>query len=208
MADMSTVVQEDHFMSFPLEQLRGKKQDAFIGYLSMNLYDPHKQATWGRYNDRVVNDSWVAQLVNDFTKRLDNCTNEDSLEVAVRREWIKNIDSILPTVNDKTIRDVPVMEFTPEGRKAIEPDNLVMLGGNHRRLALKEFVDGIKRQLESWKVKHSEKEKQADKASEISGPIMDEVNNAKMKIDWLEKKLALSQHWVIALYDIGTEYLI
>jgi hypothetical protein len=203
MVDVSTVVQEDHFMSYPLEQLRGKKQDAFIRYLSMNLYEPPKQATWGRYNDRVVNDEWVAQLVNAFIKRLDNCTNEDSLEVAVRRSWIKNAEKILPTVNDKMIQNVPLMEFSAEGRQAIEPDNLVMLGGNHRRLALKEFVDGIKQQLESWKAKRAEKEAQADKASEISGPIVDEVKMIKEKIEWLEKKIASSQHWAVALYDIG-----
>lgn len=191
-------------MGFPLEQVRSKKQDAFIGYLSMPLYDPPKEATWGRYNDRVVNDSWVATLVKAFSRRLDNCTNEDALEVAVQREWIRNVDDILPTVNDRTIKKVPLIEFTREGKDAIQPDNLVMLGGNHRRLALKAFVDALKQQLEHTMSKMKEKEAQAHKESDVSGPISEELKMLREKEVWLEKKIATSQNWVIALYDIGT----
>ena len=202
---MHSVVQEDHFMGFPLEKLRGKKQEAFIGYLSLNLYDPPKQAVWGRYNDRPVNPDWVTGLVNSYTKRLDNCTGEDALEVVVKKEWIQNVDDILTIVNDKKIEEVAEMVFTRKGEEAIDPDNLVMLGGNHRRLALKVFVDKMKEQLENERMQLQTKSAQAHKRSDITGLIGDEVVELTKKVEWFERKLALSQHWVIALYDIGTQ---
>jgi hypothetical protein len=203
--DLLEVVQEDHFMTFPLERLRGKKDEAFIGYLSIDLYDPPKEATWGRYNDRIVNQRWVRELVEDFRKNVDNCTNEDALEVAVRREWIQNADDILPTVNDKSIEEVPMMEFTREGKEALQPDNLIMLGGNHRRIALKTYVEEIKEQLEVMKVKLKAKEEAAHKSSDITGPIGQELRQVKEQVEKLEKRLGTSQKWVVRLYDIGEE---
>jgi hypothetical protein len=200
------VVQEDNFMGIPLERLRGKKQDAFIGYLSFNLYNPPKEAAWGRYNDRVVNADWVSKLVESFTKHLDNCTNEDALEVVVKKTWIQNMDAILTTVNDKKIEDVPKMEFTPDGKSAIDPENLVMLGGNHRRLALKVYVDNLKNQLEKDENTLKAKTTQAHKHSDITGPIGAELEEVQKKVIWVEQKIASSQHWVVALYDIGTQY--
>jgi predicted ribosome quality control (RQC) complex YloA/Tae2 family protein len=202
---MHTVVQEDNFMGYPLEQIRGKKLEAFIGYLSFNLYDPPKEATWGRYNDRAVNEDWVANLVIEFTKHLDNCTDEDALEVAVKRPWIENTEDILDTVNDKTIKEVPVLKFTREGMNAIHPDNLVMLGGNHRRLALKQYVDELKKQLEKAQQKLKGKDTQAQKHADITGPIADEVKRLQETVDWYDRKVKKSQHWVVALYDIGTQ---
>jgi hypothetical protein len=201
---MHEVVQDDKFMGYTLEDLRSKKHAAFIGYLSINLYDPPKEATWGRYNDRAVNNNWVATLVRDFTRCLDNCTMEDALEVAVRRDWIQNIDQVLQMVNDKTICNVPVIEFTPKGKEAIKPDNLVMLGGNHRRLAIKDYIDELRQQLEKARTKLKGKGVQAHKQSDITGPIGEEVQKLEEKVEWLEKKLASSQHWVIAMYDMGT----
>jgi hypothetical protein len=203
-ADVHAILQEDTFMGFTLEELRSKKHAAYIGYLSINLYDPPKEATWGKHNDRTVNPGWVSQLVKDFAKRVDNCTNEDALEVAVRRAWVKNIDLVLPMVNDKTIGDVPEIEFTREGMEAIQPDNLVMLGGNHRRLAVKIFVDTVQKQLEQTSKKRDEKASQAHKQSDVSGTTAQELKKLEGKVEWLEKKLKSSQHWVIALYDIGT----
>ena len=202
---MHAVVQEDNFMGVPLERLRGKKQDAFIGYLSFNLYDPPKEATWGRYNDRVVNPDWVAKLVEDFAKRLDNCTNEDALEAVVKRMWIQNMDSIKRTVNDKKIKEVEEIEFMREGKAAIAADNLVMLGGNHRRIALKIYVDTLKEQLEKDQKQVKTKTTQAHKQSDITGPIAAELKELEEKVAWLEGKIAISRHWVVALYDIGTQ---
>jgi hypothetical protein len=153
----------------------------------------------------VVNPDWVAKLVEDFAKRLDNCTNEDALEAVVKRTWIQNMDSIEPTVNDKKIKEVEEIEFTREGKIAIAPDNLVMLGGNHRRLALKIYVDALKEQLEKDNKQVKTKTTQAHKQSDITGPIGAELKELKERVEWLEGKIAISRHWVVALYDIGTQ---
>jgi hypothetical protein len=41
------------------------------------------------------------QLMHDFTRQLENYTNEDVLKVA-RQEWIQNINQVLPMVNNVT----------------------------------------------------------------------------------------------------------
>jgi len=151
-----------------------------------------------------VNEEWIDKLVDDFTKHLDNCTSEDALEVVIKKEWIKNINDILMTVNDKMIQDMAELKFTEEGMEAIEPDKLEMLGGNHRCLALKIYVDRLKAQLENVQSQLKRMSTQAHKQSDITGPIGQKVNVLEEKVKWLEQKLASFEHWVIGLYDIGT----
>src|SRR5260221_1557818 len=82
--ETEAVKRETHFGSMLVDELETMKANARIGYLSINLYDPPPEATWGVYNDRKINDSWVQHLYNDFQRRHDNCTEEDCLEVESR----------------------------------------------------------------------------------------------------------------------------
>ena len=88
--ETEAVKRETHFGSMLVDELETMKANARIGYLSINLYDPPPEATWGVYNDRKINDSWVQHLYNDFQRRHDNCTEEDCLEVAIKPEWLED----------------------------------------------------------------------------------------------------------------------
>jgi len=92
--ETSKVMKETHFGSALVDDLEKRKADARVGYLSINLYDPPPEATWGVYNDRKINDGWVESLFNDFRRRYDNCTEEDCLEVAIDPGWLKNRDQV------------------------------------------------------------------------------------------------------------------
>ena len=91
-------VKETHFQGFTIKELDRRKAEARLGYLSINLYNPPAAATWGRYNDRKINDSWVRELVNDFKRQLGNCTENDSIDMVIKPEWLKNSDDVVKVI--------------------------------------------------------------------------------------------------------------
>lgn len=82
------------FMKFDIDTLEARKSEAQFGYLSMNLYNPPREATWGIYNDRKVSPGWVQKLSDMYRARIENCLADDAIEVAVKREWLKNDDKV------------------------------------------------------------------------------------------------------------------
>ncbi len=140
-------VKETHFQGFTIKELDRRKAEARLGYLSMNLYHPPDAATWGRYNDRKINDAWVRELVNDFKRQLGNCTENDSIDVAIKPEWLKNSADVVKVIDGLSIGEVPVMEFNEDGLKAIKEYKIIMLGGNHRRAAVCMYVEGLESQM-------------------------------------------------------------
>lgn len=77
-------------MSTAITELERRKGLAQVGYMAINLYNPPPEATWGMYNDRKINKAWVKSLVTAFGSRCENCTDEDSIEIAIKPEWLKN----------------------------------------------------------------------------------------------------------------------
>jgi hypothetical protein len=92
--ELAGVEKDADFMSIPYHELEYRKGIARVGFLSMNLYDPPPEATWGLYNDRKINDGWVNDLVEAFKVRCDNCSEEDAIEIAIKPEWLKNRDQV------------------------------------------------------------------------------------------------------------------
>jgi hypothetical protein len=88
------VMWETHYLTFLIDDLERLKAETRVGYLSMNLYEPPAEASWGVYNDRKIQEEWVEELFNDFQRRYDNCTEEDCLEIAIKLEWLRNRDRV------------------------------------------------------------------------------------------------------------------
>jgi hypothetical protein len=188
------VVPEKEFMGVNLNALEKVKSDAFVGYMAIDLYDPPPEATWGKFNDRIINKGWVTRLSMDFQRRYYNCIEDDSIEVAIRPSWLKNQDRILRRINGLRIGEVPVMEFTDEGKAAISPKNLIMLGGNHRRQAVRQHVEKLRADLEI----HEKQIK--DKGKDI--PIAE--SNADEEMLEIEKEDAKwACYWSVRIYDRG-----
>ncbi len=53
----------------------------------------------------------------------------------------------MSSINGKKIKDVPEIKFSEAGLLKVRPDQLIMLGGNHRRKVVRLYVDMLKRQL-------------------------------------------------------------
>lgn len=197
-------LRETHFLGYDIEMLDKKKSEAHVGYMRMNLYEPPKEATWGIFNDRVINDAWVKDLVRDFKRRMEHCTNEDALDVAIRPEWLENRGDMMSDVNGKGILNVPEMEFTEDGRRAISPDNLIMLGGNHRRAAVKIYVEELKERHDA--MEKSVKEKKKKHEAEGKGYAHEDWERIKVlegRVKGMKERLEESKHWTVRIYDRG-----
>ena len=204
MVDTTKQVAESKYQGFTIKQLQEWKKDATLGYLKMNIYEPPAEAYWGKHNNRVINEEWVAQLTQHFWENLENCTNADAIDMVVDKEWIKNADHILDSVDGKKIEDVQEIQFTAEGKAAISPNNLLMLGGNHRRLAMKMFVDELKAHLEVTEEEHNPKNKRWEKTTTFQeDSLSEQTSRLKLRIDELERRIGISQHWVVRLYSKG-----
>lgn len=168
----------------------------------MNLYDPPKGAFWGEFNDRPLNQDHVATLARDFGACLDNCEDKTSLDAAVKREWIKNIENAIETADGTTVNDVPLMELTEEGLAVIKPNNLWILSGNHRRMALIRHVTDLKSDLADT-MASLDKIEVEKKEGDIAGKLGQEVERLNKKAEGLGERIESSCKWVIRLYDRG-----
>ena len=187
--------------------LREKKKLAQIGFMAMNVVTPPKGAFWGRFNDRKLREGWVDELEQGFEKSLENCTDETAIDVAIKKQWLKNAGLIVSSVEGKSIMSIPVMEFTPEGEEEIGHDNLWVLGGNHRREALGRYVIKKKKQLDENKTRIDSLENgKADSDTGQRGAEEDEhqdLDTLKRLSKRLEEQVEGSCFWAVRLYDRG-----
>jgi hypothetical protein len=193
--------EKSKFSGCELTKLRELKKAAELGFMSLDIVNPPRGAYWGKFNDRQLKDEWVNKLAEDFNSKLDNCTDGTAIEVAVKKEWLKDVNKIHRTVEGLTIQEVEVMDFTEEGKREIAMNNLWMLGGNHRRAALTLYLTSKRQELE-------ETQKQigtikAEKRQGVEGTEEQDIASLKMEVEKLEDKIKTSTHWVVKLYDKG-----
>lgn len=221
------------FFGFNVETLRAHRQAAFMGYLKMNIVDPPKGAFWGKFNNRAVNDAWVEELLTDFRRKgVENCSDAMSIDVAVERDWLEATlrKAVLPTnlevpnveeverdqlnkmrmsVEGVGIENVAELDFTEEGWEAIKDDNLWVLGGNHRRLALIRLNEEMKEEVKYLQdgITKALQPDVDDEGNTINAVLdtdeQESLDNARARFDELKNLLDTSQMWVVKLHNKG-----
>ncbi len=172
-----------------------------MGYLAMDIINPPDGTIWGKFNNRALNDTWIKSMSENFATTIDNCIDSCSMEVAIDPSWLVDSDSILKSVEGLTIDKVPVMKFTPQGEMAIKNNNLWMLGGNHRRVALIKYIQSMKDRVAlSKEAIATIKKDKADKDVEDSDPELED------SVKELEDKIASSRMWTVKVYDRGASF--
>lgn len=214
-----------------------------MGYMSMDIIDHPRGAIWGKWNDRVVQTGWVSSLVTAYTKRFDNCLDENAMDIAVDPKWLVRVvkklkadnpdtsdpdaidpgasdpDATIPianklnanyhwdTVNGYDIDDVPEIRFTSEGLEAIKEDNLWVLGGNHRRLAVHKYLQLLKENLdEQTKTLAGKRKEDMNGGPTGDGQVglhTDEHLAMAAEIERKTEALFLKQKWTVRLYNRG-----
>jgi hypothetical protein len=203
---------DGEYFDFEVNVLRKKKQEAQLCFLSMNLVTPPDGAFWGKFNDRVLVDSWVDDLVNVFKGGLDHTADENAINVAVKREWVEgldkeNIDGFLKAnahSEGKDIEEVPEVKFTPLGLKEIKNRNLWMLGGNHRREAMKIIAEGLSKEIEEERKVLAKLKRENQEGDEV-GIKNAEISATEEKLQKLEQKLSKMSKWAVRLFDRGEQ---
>lgn len=225
------ILQAKTFMGFDVTRLRGEIQKAFMGYLCVDIIDPPSGATWGYFNDRWVDKKWLKDLLGAYEEQgVDNCADKTAIEVAIRESWIKNPrisakdkdtakgkdadkdkdaeakarkkTSIMGSVEGHTIHQIPMMELTDKGKAEVKPDQLWMLGGNHRREALKIRREGILGELAKCKEAVAKIEEENKRAGYTGSVDVEKDRFVKVGV-LLQKQLDMEKKWVVKLFDRG-----
>lgn len=216
--DTGTKVKPDNktFMGFDIAVLRDKIRKATMGYMRIDLISPPPGAIWGTFNDRKILESMVLPLLQNYGDTwVDNCCEARAIEVAVKPSWLvldpRDPEKVPTAVNGKHVDDVPILEFTPEGARETLDDNLWMLGGNHRREALRRHLDGIAKRVEEMKAAVQKLQDDQHKGGlpctgAYSGFDFEkdqEGDKLVEAIEVLEKKMATDRKWIVRLIDRG-----
>lgn len=189
------------YMGFDINDLRGKRREALIGYFKLNMVDRLDGIKWGWVNDHDVRESWLKTLTNNLREHIDNCSDATAMDASVRRAWIKNIEKRRPGVEGDEIDEVAEVEFTDAGHEALASKDFWMLSGNHRQLALNTVVGELENILERYK-----EELERAKKREMKDPTYEshmEVASSTKLIEELEARIAKSSMWAVRLYDRG-----
>jgi hypothetical protein len=205
-ANTGADVENTDFFGHEPRHLLNVKTESFIGCLTMNILDPPEGTIWGQFNSRVVSMSHVNKLFEKFKARLDNCVDDNAMHIAVKRKWVKNISAAekIHRVDGQTIDAVPELELTAEGMREIKKNKLWVMGGNHRRLALKKLVDELRESLEKSRSK-AERLRELATAKGNKGPSETQAKNAEKAVDDLTKRISDSSKWAVTLYDLGAQ---
>lgn len=208
--DSGELIDADKFFGIKIDNVRRKKEQASLGKFRLDIVTPPDGARWGQFNDRRVDTSWVLHLFNEFKGVLDNCIDATTIDVVVRRRWVGNLpktfaERLQRVDNLESDDEVPVVEFTPEGVGEMPAEGLWIMGGNHRREALRMYVDDLESKLEDAKERASRLRKSANEGGNILATSA-AAERAQLIAQELEKKIARSRLWVVNLYDKGESH--
>jgi len=188
------------------KHLEGWSRDAKTGYLAIDVMNPPTGTMWGNFNDRNVYQEQVDKLIEKYKFNVDNCTVTTAMRVAVKSAWVTNLDDALGTVLGKTIDEVPMLEFTPEGLAEMADDdmnnNLWMLSGNHRRLALEKHLSVVEKQLLSSRNALSSVV-QRIKDEGLKMELEETKTRLVEEIEQREQTIAMTSRWAVEVYNRG-----
>jgi hypothetical protein len=193
------------FFGHYVKDLRRSKTNSILGYLAMDVVRPPDGAMWGKFNNRALDEGWVDTMAESFAANMDNCANDHSMEIALDPDWLENAEQILKSVDGLTIEQVPIIKFNAKGKIAIKEDNLWVLGGNHRRMAVLKYMKIM--EAESEKTKQSiAKAKEGKTEDDIAKLYAEDEGMLKWseeRVKVLEAKMETSRLWSVRVYDRG-----
>ena len=199
--------EEKKFFNFEISYLRRVIGEATLGYLLMDLAPPPTGAYWGKFNNRTVNSQWVEKLFESFIDDMDHFSEKNAIEVAVKPAWLDESleGNIAPTLSGFKFHDVPLLKFSEPGTEAIQNNNLWMLSGNHRRLALLQYVNLLKMKLEEEEGKAEDVVNGKSRADlEMLAPRAKKgLKDTQGKIEKFQEQIDKASKWVVKLYDRG-----
>jgi hypothetical protein len=128
-----------------------------LGYMRLNVVHPPAGTCWGKFNNRTISPKWVDDLCESFMKNIECCEYNNVMDIALDPNWITTPkEGMISRIRGVDLMDVPLITFTPEGAQAIRNNNLWVLSGNHRHLAMLKYVKILNEMLKTAKGKLEE----------------------------------------------------
>lgn len=156
----------------------------------------------------MVKQDWVDELCDSFVENMDQCTDANAMDIVLDWTWLTEDCRKTPMllIDGFKVMDVPLLDFTTAGKQAIKPNNLWMLSGNHRRLAVIKYVGLLNEKLEEAKSKVDEvlKGKTLRELDKMADGAKRQLEDAKERVELLKKRIVQSSHWTVRVYDRGT----
>lgn len=196
------------FFGFDLKELRAAKGKALMGFVSMNVVNPPAGTVWGKFNNRKVDANWVSQMTERFASHLDSCAEENSMDVALDPDWLFSKDPLISVIDGNAMEEVPALKFTKQGEVEIKNNNLWMLSGNHRRLALCQHVAKMKAVVESAKetIKGFTEGKSDEDMAKLDDVSREKMTQAEQVVNTTEPKILKSSMWTVRVFNRGAWY--
>jgi hypothetical protein len=177
--------------------------------MKMSIVRPPIGAHWGKFNNRTLTEKWIVQLCKDFlASSVDNCSDVHAMDVALDPSWLENPGAIVPTVNGLMLDEVPELKFTPAGAAAIRKNNLWMLSGNHRRVAVLRHIEELRKQLidANEQIEDVIKDKTETQLANLEDKPKEKLAYFQNIVKVLEPVIEASSWWVVRVIDRGASF--
>ena len=196
------------FFGYPLSVLRNKQKSAFIGWAAINTYDPPEGAEWGTFNDRIIEQPWVRDLLKKYTTDVfDNMADETAMEIVLSESWIQNpLGDLVKSVDEIIEKDtVPKLRFTAAGLEEMKEERLWMMGGNHRRLAQRIMLDQKTGDYERMMEDAKELRDKWAEGGKVDERKRKEAEELEADAEELKKQIDFESLWAVKLYSRGEQ---
>lgn len=174
-----------------------KAKAAVISYNTINILDPPKTLKFGEWNDRATKRRGVDVLVDDF--RFKDFTPGDyecMFRVMVERSHV--VDKCINTDMGRGV-EAPELQLTDDAKL------ITAFGGRHRRAAVQQIVDGLKKDKSALDAQLAKLRKgDGDSNSQVSG----EIGKCEKAISILKNKIKTFSTWGVIVYDAGEYFII
>lgn len=175
-------------------EMRKRLDNASYGYYRVNVATPaFGKDSWGFYNNRELITDTVVKLKGEYHRMGPlTCQTDKVMYMAVRPEWIANLEDGKGKIDGLYIWDVPELALTEAGKQAIVDRLFKPLSGNHRREALVLYIRDLEEELKELE--------EAEKS-----PKLIAVEKAKLEAELatLKERLTWAPFWTFQIFDSG-----
>lgn len=138
------------------------KEKCTIGYVMWSIW-PTPNNIWGKPNGRIMTQERMTGMYKSFLgSGIQNIKNDTVILVAAKKSWIKNYSDV-KSIDGLATGDIPMLEWTDEGKEAFQHQQFCPVEGMGRRAGVQMLyehrtkeIEVMQRELENPKVKKGE----------------------------------------------------
>jgi hypothetical protein len=179
------------------------KTECTIGYVMWSIW-PGRDDIWGQPNGRAMTEERRTDMYRSFLGAgIQNVRSDTVITVAVKKSWIKNVGEAM-SLDGLTTEDIPMLEWTEEGKAAYERKEFCPLEGMGRRGGVSKMYEKMTAEL---KVMERELERMKLKKGGSESELSTRKESKNESIKFLKKTRERNTLWAMRLIDSGERLL-